>query len=93
LLSEKLHSIEHLFGARGCSVEPRLKTFILALELGDARREVDAVESALVFFDLFHTSFGEQRASSKICQLGRQIADERVELGEGALFSWFVVGH
>ena len=33
--------------------------FILSLELGDPRREVDAMQAPRMFFDLFHASLGE----------------------------------
>lgn len=49
------------------------------------------METALVLLDLLDAGFGEQGPSSKIRQLGRQIPDERIELGEGALFRWCVV--
>jgi hypothetical protein len=46
-----------------------------------------------VLIDLLETRFGVERTASKARQLGREIPDERVELGEGTLFSWCVVGH
>jgi hypothetical protein len=44
-----------------------------------------------VFFDLFYAGLGHQGSPPEVRELGREVPDERVELREGALFSWFVV--
>jgi hypothetical protein len=90
-LSQEFHAIEHLFGALGGGVQSSLQAFLLPLELRDASCQVDAMQAALVFFDLFDARFSDQRSPTEVRELGREIPDERVELGEGALFSWFVV--
>jgi hypothetical protein len=61
------------------------------LELGDASGEVDAGRSAVVLGDLFEPRFGQECSPAKVRELGREIPDERIELGESGLLSWFVV--
>ena len=70
-----------------------MQSFVLLLQLRDARGEVETRRAAFHCLELLQAGFGEQRSSPKARELVRQMVNERVQLLEGAGLSWCVVGH